>query len=317
MPNAVELRSLSHSYSSRTALQNISFSVENRGIFGLLGPNGSGKSTLFRVLSTLVPIQSGEGTIQGHSLKTAAANIRPKIGVVFQSPSLDKKLTVLENLTHHGHLYGLSGRRLRDRCHSLLSRFQLKSRSRDLVQTLSGGLQRRTELAKALLPSPSILLLDEPSTGLDPTARRDFWEMLETVRRADGVTILLTTHLMDEAEQCDQLALLDNGKLIAQDTPSALKSRLGGRIITLGSSDPDYLQSCLTNQLGLSPRRMSNTLRLETPSDPASLIHSILTRFGSNITSLSLSESSLEDVFIQLTGHTFATTPSPAPFTSQ
>jgi ABC-2 type transport system ATP-binding protein len=298
---------LTHRYSGRTALDRVAFTVAPGEIFGLLGPNGGGKTTLFRLLSTLIPLQEGRIVLDDCSLPEHQTEVRRRIGVVFQSPSLDKKLTVEENLRHQGHLYGLCGEKLRDRIQDLLGRLKLTDRTRDRVEVLSGGLQRRVEIAKGLLHRPQVLILDEPSTGLDPAARRDLWDYLEEANRQDGVTILVTTHLMEEAERCHRLMILDQGRCVACDTPAALKASLGGKVITLASAAPDPLAISLRERLSLTPVVIAGTIRLEVADAAAAspLIKSLVDAFPAEISSLTLSSSSLEDVFIHHTGHPF------------
>src|SRR5579871_6297047 len=187
---AIRVSNVQHRYGSREALRGVSFEINPGEIFVFLGPNGGGKSTLFRLLSTLLPLQEGEAGVLGFDLRRDIAEIRSRIGVVFQSPSVDRKLTVGENLMHQGHLYGLRGGELARRSETVLERFKLTDRVRDRVETLSGGLRRRVELAKGLLHRPQLLLLDEPSTGLDPAARNDVWEYLHQLRDQDGVTVV-------------------------------------------------------------------------------------------------------------------------------
>ena len=223
------VEALTHRYGERVALKGVSFQVAKGEIFGLLGPNGGGKTTLFRILSTLVMPREGNVRMFGIDVVREQVEIRRRIGVVFQSPSLDRKLTVLENLRHQGHLYNLRGPGLQSRIDQLLSRFGMSDRKGDLVETLSGGQRRRVELAKGLLHKPQVLLLDEPSTGLDPRVRRELSDYLERLRDEDGMTILLTTHLMEEADRCDRLAILDRGELVALSTPRELKEEsIGG-----------------------------------------------------------------------------------------
>src|SRR5437660_1408465 len=190
----IQIAAVRHSYGERVALDNLSLEIQRGEIFVFLGPNGGGKTTLFRLLSTLIPIQSGDVRILGFDLRRKTQAIRERLGIVFQAPSLDKKLTVAENLMHQGHLYGLSGGALEARQNEMLARLGLTDRRRDRVETLSGGLRRRVELAKGMLHRPRLLLLDEPSTGLDPGARSDLWDYLQQVRHDEGVTIVLTTH---------------------------------------------------------------------------------------------------------------------------
>src|SRR5262249_18348324 len=162
-----------------------------------------------------------------------------RLGVVFQSPSLDGKLTVAENLVHHGHLYGLSGARLKERARTMLERFSVEDRADDLVETLSGGLRRRVELAKALLHQPELLLLADPSAGLDPAARREFFDLLATLRSSHGVTIVLTTHYIEEAERCDRIGILDQGQLVAMAPPAELKQSVGGDVMVISTRTPE------------------------------------------------------------------------------
>ncbi len=227
----IVLSSLTHDYGTRLALDHLSFSVAPAQIFGLLGPNGSGKTTLFRILSTLMIPSGGLATIRGFNVATEPAQVRQQTGIVFQSRSLDIKLTVEENLRHAGHLYGLSGKHLRARIADVLQRVALTDRAKDYVETLSGGMQRRVELAKGLIHSPAVLLLDEPTTGLDPGARLDLWQYLRMLRDEEGVTVLVTTHMMEEAEYCDRLAILSEGKLVALGSPEELKSTIGGDVV--------------------------------------------------------------------------------------
>src|SRR5689334_871831 len=239
MPNAIDISSLSRSYGDRAALSDVSFAVSSGEIFGLLGPNGGGKTTLFRVLSTLLPPTSGSAKIFGYDVVANPLAVRQMIGVVFQSSNLDRKLTAYENLRHQGNFYGLSGARLDRRIDELLERVGLTDRRNDLAEKLSGGQRRRIEIAKGLVHSPSLLLLDEPSTGLDPGARRAVWDYLLGLQKSDGVTILLTTHILEEADQCERLAILDKGKLVATGTPDELKREIGSDIIYIDTASPD------------------------------------------------------------------------------
>src|ERR1700682_6042276 len=232
---AIQIVNLEHRYGARRALAGISLQIELGEIFVFLGPNGGGKTTLFRLLSTLVPGQAGDFPILGFDLRRQTQAIRERLGVVFQAPSLDKKLTVVENLMHQGHLYGLSGRVLEARQNEMLARLGLADRAGERAETLSGGLRRRVELAKGMLHRPRLLLLDEPSTGLDPGARSDLGNYLREVRSQAGVTIVLTTHLLDEAERADRIAILNAGELVAWGAPDELRSTVGGDSITIAT----------------------------------------------------------------------------------
>jgi ABC-2 type transport system ATP-binding protein len=297
---AVAVQELRHFYGDREALTGVSFSVARGEMFALLGPNGGGKTTLFKILSTLMPPTSGAVYLLGHDVVRDPSLVRRRLGVVFQHPSLDGKLTVVENLTHHGHLYGMVGRELQSRARAMLARVGLTERANDLVETLSGGLQRRAELAKGLLHEPEILVLDEPNTGLDPAARRDFMNYLQHLREYEGVTILLTTHFMEDAERCDRVGILHEGRLVALGAPDALKQRIGGDIVVIQSSDPHSLQKKLRERFGCEATLVDGTLRVERPRGHE-FIRDVVEVFPAEITSATFGKPTLEDVFIHLT----------------
>jgi ABC-2 type transport system ATP-binding protein len=230
--------------------------------------------------------------------------VRERIGVVFQAPSLDKKLTVAENLRHHGRLYGLRGSELEARAAEMLDRLGLADRRGALVEELSGGLRRRVELAKGLLHGPQLLLLDEPSTGLDPAARSDLWQYLELVRSRDGVTVVLTTHLLEEAERADRLAILDRGRLVALDTPAALRASIGGDSILIEADDPADVAAEIERRFGLAARVVGHTVRLELPEGHRR-VGELAEALGPRLRSITCGRPTLEDVFIARTGHRF------------
>lgn len=309
VPAPIVLNGLSHNYGSRQALDQLTFQVRPAEIFGLLGPNGSGKTTLFRILSTLMVPTGGNAYLQGFDAAREPNKVRQMIGIVFQARSLDIKLTVAENLQHQGHLYGLKGSPLKKRIAEVLQRVGLLDRAKDTVETLSGGMQRRVELAKGLIHSPSILLLDEPSTGLDPGARRDLWQYLRMLRDEEGVTVLVTTHLMEEAEHCDRLAILNEGKLVALGSPSALKSEIGGDVVTFETASEaaaETLAEKIANRFIVSPAVLGNTVRLEREQGHK-FVTDVVEAFPGLVESISVAKPSLEDVFIQRTGHRFWT----------
>jgi ABC-2 type transport system ATP-binding protein len=298
---AVVIDDLRHRYGERAALSGISLSVGRGEIFGLLGPNGSGKTTLFKILSTLLAADAGCVTIFGHDLFREAGHVRRHLGVVFQSPSLDPKLTVTENLRHHGHLYGLRGRSLQERARALLERLGLTDRAHDRVDRLSGGLQRRVELAKALIHRPDLLLLDEPSTGLDPGARRDFIHYLGHLRADEGVTVLLTTHILDEAERCDRLGILHGGKLVGLGSPDALKRTVGGDVVVFHSHAAEALRAKIRERFRCEPLLVDGNVRVEAP-EGHEFARAVVSVFGAEIESVSFGRPTLEDAFIHLTG---------------
>lgn len=295
------VESLSHQYGSRLALSKVSFEVKAGEIFGLLGPNGGGKSTLFRILSTMMVPTGGRAEVAGHDVAREPSAVRRSIGVVFQTQSLDKALTVGENLRSQGHLHGLSGPKLRERMEQVMERLGLADRRNDLVETLSGGLKRRVEIAKGLLHRPVVLLMDEASTGLDPGARRDLWQYVEELRSREGVTILLTTHILDEADRCDRLALLHQGRVVAEGTPDELRSRIGGDVVVLESADAAGLGRQIQTRFNLKPSVMDGVLRVEI-SNGHRFIAEVVEAFPGAIQSVGLHKPTLEDVFVRETG---------------
>ena len=303
-PAAAEVQDLSRSYGSRKALDGVSFVVDRGEIFGLLGPNGGGKTTLFRILSTLLPPSSGRAAIFGHDVVRQAQEVRRRVGVVFQGQNLDRKLTAAENLAQQGHLYGMRGKALRERIERLLADLELGDRKNDLVETLSGGQRRRVEVAKGLLHEPALLLLDEPSTGLDPGVRRALWDALRAARAAEGVTILLTTHLLEEAEQCDRLAILDQGKLVALGTPDSLKQEIGGEVVLVNAHQPEALRDQLQQRFAVDATVLGNRLRFEHARGHE-FIPQLVEAFPGEIQSVTVAKPTLEDVFFRRTGRPF------------
>ena len=303
MTPMVSVDEIRFAYGAQPALAGVSFDVAPGEIFGLLGPNGGGKTTLFRLLCTLLPFQSGRATIDGSDVATSPASVRLAIGVTFQSPSLDGKLTVRENLRAQGMLYGLHGADLERRMSFASESLGIRDRWRDRAETLSGGLKRRVEIAKGLLHDPRVLLLDEPSTGLDPGARHDLWQLLARLRE-QGMTILVTTHLMEEAERCDRLGILHRGELVGLGTPAELRESLGGDCLTLRGPDLSRLRDLVANKYQLAPRIVGETVRIEHDHG-ARMLAEIVEAFPAEVEGASLGKPTLEDVFISRTGHRF------------
>ena len=310
----VHVNNLRHAYGDRVALDGVGLDVGAGEIFALLGPNGSGKTTLFRILSTLLPAPPGAVRVLGKDPAAERDAVRRAIGVVFQSPSLDRQLTAEENLIHQGHLYGLRGADLRRRVAEALAAIGLSDRAGERVDRFSGGMRRRVEIAKGLLHRPRVLLMDEPSTGLDPAARIDLWRHLRRITGTDGtrgsddgqrVTVLLTTHLMEEADQATRLAILDRGRLIACDTPTALKERIGGDVVTITTRNPEAVRSALRERLGVDAEQLGATLRLERPR-AHEFVPQLIEAVPGLVESVSVGKPTLEDVFIRLTGQRFA-----------
>lgn len=303
--SVISVQNLVHKYEARTALNGVSFEVRPAELFGLLGPNGSGKTTLFRILSTLMIPTAGRAVVLGCDAAEDPANVRRQIGVVFQAQSVDLKLTAYENLWHQGHLYGLRGSALKQRVREMLQRVGLADRAKEQVGTFSGGMQRRIELAKGLLHHPGVLLLDEPTTGLDPGARRDLWQYLQILRDEEHVSVLVTTHLMEEAERCDRLAIMNEGNLVALGTPTELKSEIGGDVILLDAAhDAGALAEHIRSRFHVATTVLGNQIRIEREGGHR-FVPDVVEAFPGEILAISVSKPALEDVFIHRTGHKF------------
>jgi ABC-2 type transport system ATP-binding protein len=306
----IQIEGLRHSYGSRMALNGVSFDVRPGEIFALLGPNGSGKTTLFRILSTLMLPVGGRSLIAGFDPAQQPDEVRRRIGVVFQAQSVDIKLTAAENLWHQGHLYGMRGPMLQERIAEMLQRVGLADRAKEKVETFSGGMKRRVELAKGLMHRPSVLLLDEPTTGLDPGARRDLWQYLHELRNQERVSVIVTTHLMEEAERCDRLAILNNGEVVAMGTPAELRSEIGGDVIILETSDPESLALRIEQRFRIQATVLDGKIRIER-REGHRFATDLVEAFPGEIESISISKPTLEDVFIHRTGHRFWTQGQP------
>ncbi len=301
-PAAVRISRLTHRYGEHVALREVSFAVAPGSLFGLLGPNGSGKTTLFRILSTLMRPTGGTAEVFGFDPVREPAAVRERLGMVFQEPALDESLSVRENLRIHGAFYGLGRRAADARIDALLENFGMAERAGDRVKTLSGGLRRRADLARGLLHRPVLLLLDEPTTGLDPTARRTFWQALSRLRRAEGTALVVATHLMEEAERCDALAILDRGRLVAEGTPAALKDALGGETLWLETPEPEALADRIGAQFGVEARTVGGAVQVSHP-EAHTLLASLYEAFGAQMESATVRRPTLDDVFMARTGH--------------
>lgn len=293
-----------HRYGDREALCGVDLQVNAGEIFALLGPNGSGKSTLFRVISTLVPLQKGTIEVAGIDVSKNPLGVRQQIGIVFQSPSLDKKLTVDENIACQAALYGLAGAEMRRRRDEVLEMMKLTDRRRDFCEKLSGGLKRRVELAKGMLHRPPVMLLDEPSTGLDPSARLDLWQSLRSMADS-GIAVLLTTHLLEEADKADRLAILADGNVIANGSPAELRAAMGDGLVTVSASDVNAVERIIREELGYSVQIVHHQVRIQS-NDAASLVPALAKRLGDQAQSITIGRPSLEDVFIEKTGNRFS-----------
>ncbi len=306
----IQIENLTHVYPAsrktpaRTAINSLTLTVEEGQFCILSGPNGSGKSTLFRILCGMSLPSAGTIRIAGHDLFKEPGKARAEMGVVFQSPAVDKHLTVGENLRLHADLYGLSASVYAERLAEAMAWTDLKDRLNDKVDTLSGGLARQVELAKALLTRPRLLLLDEPTTGLDPASRRNFIDALHKIQRERRMTVLMTSHIFSEAEDADRVAIMKAGNLLAFDSPQNLRGRLGREMVVLQSRGAVVLEGRIRADLHLKTRRHGDEIRLEETDNGASLpiLEKLLATFRDDIDSIAIKQPALEDVFIHLTG---------------
>ncbi len=286
------------------ALDGLSFQIAQAGLVGLLGPNGSGKSTLFRILTTMLAPGAGRATVCGFDTVREAARVRAEIGVVFQESSLDRKLSVRENLRFQGNLFGLSGAKLDERVREAALRLAVEDRLDAPVRTLSGGLRRRVEIAKALLHRPRVLLLDEPSTGLDPHARRDLWKYLRELHDELGTSVVAATHYLEEADRCHRVLIMHEGRLVADGEPAALKRQVGGDVLIVESSDPRAILEAVGRRSSTSATVADGALRVESP-DGVALLTELMASHAGQIRELRLHPPTLEDVYFRVTGKEF------------
>ncbi len=300
----VEVSGLIHRYGDRLALDDVSLDVGPGETFGLLGPNGGGKTTLLHVLVTLLAPTAGTARVAGHDVVRERPAVRARIGAVFQQPALDVHLTARENLRHHGHLHGLRGDDLARRIETGLSALGVADRADERVRTLSGGMRRRVELARGALHRPEVLFLDEPTFGLDPGGRRDFWGHLERLGAERGMAVVVATHLMDEADRCDRIAILDRGRCVALDTPEALKAEIHGEVIGVETAEPEALAREVAERFGAPATVIDGTVRIER-ADGAAFVPRLAEAFPGRIRSITVGRPTLEDVFVHRTGHAF------------
>ncbi|MBI1974217.1 ATP-binding cassette domain-containing protein [Candidatus Micrarchaeota archaeon] len=302
--SAIEVSGLSKHFGSLKAVDSVSFSVAEGEIFGLLGPNGAGKTTTISMLATMLFPSNGKAKVAGHSLEDHDA-VRNSIGIVFQDPSLDDELTGMENLMFHARIYHIPRKERGPRAMEVLKLVGLEDRASSLVKTYSGGMKRRLEIARGLMHKPKILFLDEPTLGLDPQTRRAVWDQVRTLNKKHGVTIILTTHYMEEADQlCDRIAIMDHGRIIALDTPDKLKASLGGDVITILTPDAGKLEKCLQVKAPATIKQVDGGLVVTSKrgDKAAPKILSIAHNRGIRVDSINVKKPSLEDVFIQHTG---------------
>ncbi len=300
--NIIEVKNLVKEFKGLRAVGGITFSVKENEIFGFLGPNGAGKTTTINIICTLLSMTSGEVTLSGYDAARERNKIRNCIGMVFQDPSLDDRLTALENLYFHGLLYNIPRSTLKERSEEVLEMVDLTSRKNSLVMTYSGGMKRRLEIARGLLHYPKILFLDEPTLGLDPQTRNKIWDYIIKLKNSKNITIFLTSHYMEETEICDRIAIIDKGKIIALDTPDNLKNTIGGDIITILSEDNiklrEYVKEITGNEVHDAKE---GKIRFEV-KDSSVFIPKLIKDSPVKILSISARKPTLNDVFLDLTG---------------
>jgi ABC-2 type transport system ATP-binding protein len=301
MSAIIEIHDLWKRYGDVEAVKGISFAVQPGEVFGFLGPNGAGKTTTIRILATLLRPSSGRVRLAGHDVVREPTAVRRSIGIVFQDPSLDTRLTAELNLRFHAMLYGMPAERISRRIDEVLAMVELTDRKHASVMTFSGGMKRRLEIARGLLHAPRVLFLDEPTVGLDLQTRRRIWDYVLDLRRLAGVTVFMTTHYIEESERCDRIAIIDHGQIVALDTPEALKQRVGGDVITIQSPDAAGLARQITERFGGDPRAADGRVVLERPGG-AEFVPQVVAAFPGLVTSVAVQRPTLDDVFLKLTG---------------
>jgi ABC-2 type transport system ATP-binding protein len=305
----IEVSELSRDFGEFTAVDAVSFEVEKGELFGFLGPNGAGKTTTINMLCTLLKVTRGTARVAGHDVARERDAVRKCIGLIFQDSTLDERLTGLQNLRFHAMLYGISRQDFAARSAELLDMVELSDKAKEKVREYSGGMKRRLEIARGLLHHPAVLFLDEPTIGLDPQTRTHIWDYMRKLRDEKELTLFLTTHSMDEAEDCDRIAIMDHGKIIALDTPDALKAMVGGDVVTLETSDNERAATVLAEAFGVSPQvTHSGTLIVETPEGGRFIPRAMTALSGIaepiEVRSVALQRPTIENVFIKLTGRT-------------
>jgi len=308
MPHAIETRQLTKVYGSLKAVDKVDITVESGEIFGLLGPNGAGKTTIISMLCTILKPTSGTATVNGYDIVKEANKVRKSIGIVFQDPSIDDRLTGRENLYMHANLYGVPASEHKDRIDRILKLVELEDRANDLLRTYSGGMRRRLELGRGLIHYPKVLFLDEPTVGLDPQTRDHIWKYIRELKKAQDITVVLTTHYMDEADRLsDRIAIMDHGKIVILDTPPKLKETLEGDVVAVRANNIDALSELVTKSLGLEKKQIVDGALEFTVRNGKALMPRIMELATQNniyVESILLREPNLEDVFLYYTGRT-------------
>lgn len=305
---AITVEDLVRKFGDFTAVNNLSFNIESGEVFGLLGPNGAGKTTTISMLSTMLKPTSGNASVNGFDIRTNEDDVRKSIGIVFQDQSLDEELTAYENMDFHGRLYRIPKNIRQKKIIELLELVELDDKKDNLVKTYSGGMRRRLEIARGLLHEPKVLFLDEPTLGLDPQTRNHLWDYIEKLNKEKGITIILTTHYMEEADKlCHRVAIVDRGQIIALDPSEKLKNDIGGDVITIVSQQKDDLYSIIRSLSEIKSIEVHDnfiTIGLQNAEKHVAKIVTMASENGITIESLSIHKPTLEDVFLHFTGRT-------------
>jgi ABC-2 type transport system ATP-binding protein len=305
---AIEVENLTKEFNGFVAVDHISFSIKSGEVFGLLGPNGAGKTTTMSMLSTMLKPTAGRASVNGFDILKKEDDVRKSIGIVFQDQSLDEELTAYENMDFHGRLYRIPKELRENRIKELLKLVELEEKKDNLVKTYSGGMRRRLEIARGLLHEPKVLFLDEPTLGLDPQTRNHLWNYIDRLNKEKGITIILTTHYMEEADKlCDRIAIIDKGKIIALDTSERLKESIGGDVIEITSQDKEKLHSMIKTCSWVKHVDVHNgsvTINLQNAEKHVAEIVNLSSDNGIDIESISIHKPTLEDVFLYYTGRT-------------
>lgn len=301
--NIIAVKNLTKKFNGIIAVNRVSFKVRKGEIFGFLGPNGAGKSTTINMLSTLLTPTKGNATINNFNVLSKRDDVRKSIGLVFQDPSLDDRLTAEENLRFHAKLYGVPKTEYKKRMKEVLQLVDLWDRKESIIKTFSGGMKRRLEIARGLIHYPQVLFLDEPTLGLDPQTRVHLWEYILKLKRERNMTIFMTTHYMNEAEYCDHIAIIDHGEIVALDTPANLKKQVGGDIIRMKSRDKQKLKKELERRYKKEIKEENETLQIEVTNGEMFLPR-LFNELNIKIDSIELRKPTLDDVFLSLTGRT-------------
>ena len=300
----IQAGGLRKSFGRIEAVKDVSFSVDKGELFGFLGPNGAGKTTTIGMLTTLLRPTGGRATVAGNVVVRDPAAVRRSIGLVLQESTYDQDLTAMHMLRIQGIAFGLSAREIRTRSEELLSLLDLWDRRNDRLREYSGGMARRAELARGLVHKPEVLFLDEPTLGLDPQSRRTMWDYIDGLRRTDGVTIFLTTHYMEEADNCGRLGIINDGRIVALDTPDRLKSQLGGDVVTIVSPQPTQVAAEVMERFGVATQTVEGIVTANV-QDAAGFLPELLRGLTTPVDSVSVNRPTLEDVFVSLTDRNF------------